>query len=599
MRIVFIPFVCLAVPLAAQDDAPSTPLPPGVAPTTACQPSVLAATGPGTGYELDIVYYNQPGHPTNVVPGLGLPFDDGGGSSDAFRRPWFSNDGAHWIIEADADTGSTADDNVYLLDGTLLLQEGQPAAWAPAGELVGTLDDRVAVNDAGHVLMTNNTGGTAPSTADDYVVLIDSGITVLAKEGELVDPILPALAGATWDDSLTCAGLTDTGLAYWEADGVDGTPGGTADDEILVLGTAIHLQEGFGPGGLSGAPAVWENFDADDFYVNGDATIVLVQGDTDGLSTEDDVLARNNVVVLQEGYPIPGGPFAEPIDDNGIVGSWLDAAGNWYARGNNDTTEQDWVVRNGVVVATSDVLDEIVPGSGEHWDDTDFGDCFFAHDGNAAGAYVIGGVTDAASEANGVLVVDDGAGNRFVAVRENDPIDVDGNGLFDDDRFFNTFGNDDVVLLDDGSLWFVATVEDGLGTAVDQGFFRIHPCGWSTYGVGVSPVNVLDLSGDGSTSIGGVFLAVTSGVTGSATATGISLGEAALPLFGGVALISPVTLITVVVTVPVGGTATQPVPIPPQVSLIGVDTYFQSAADDGTMPAGIALSNGMKVTICE
>ena len=226
-------------------------------------------------------------------------------------------------------------------------------------------------------------------------------------------------------------------------------------------------------GQAGGAMDVWDFCDLNDLQTNTDGTVTLLQGDTKAATTDDDVLVLNGTVVLQENQIVPGSAFAEPIDGSGIVKGWLDNAGNWYARGNNDGTEQDWVVRNGVVVAFSDGLDEIVTGSGEHWDDTDFFDCFFAFDGNASGAYVIAGVTDAVSTSNGVIVHDDGAGNRTVICREGDPVDADGNGMFDDDRFFNTFGNDDILLDDNGSIWFTATIRDGAGTTQDQGFFRL------------------------------------------------------------------------------------------------------------------------------
>ena len=101
-------------------------------------------------------------------------------------------------------------------------------------------------------------------------------------------------------------------------------------------------------------------------------------------------------------------------------------------------------------------------------------------------------VTNAPSDQNGVLVFDDGQGGRVVVCREGDPIDLDGNGQFDDDRFFNTFGNDDVRVLPDNSIWFVATVRDGTGTAVDQGLFQLQPAPAScTFrnGSGVNPAD--------------------------------------------------------------------------------------------------------------
>ncbi len=470
--------LALLAPISfAQDDQELDTRPDQPLITITTSGNSMAATA-GTGLVLNIVYSNTAGAPANMVPSLGVGFDAGGGSGAAFRRPVLSRNGTHWAIEADTDQATTMD-NIYIVNGNLFLQEGTQPSWAPVGELVGTLDDNIAINNLGEVLITNNLGGTAAGTADDVVVFFDSAgtPTVLAREGDLVDPILPALAGATWDDSMDSAVLLDiTGAAGWAADGLDGTSGGTADDDVCLLNGVVVAQRGVTvPAGQAGGTTDrWENFDLDDFYVNTDGTQILIQGDTDGATTDDDVLVLNGTVVLQENQVVPGGPFVDPIDTSGIVKSWMDNAGNWFARGNNLTTEQDWVVRNGTVIAFSDGLDEIVPGSLEHWDDTDFSDCFFAMDGNASGAYIIGGLTDAPSASNGVLVFDDGAGNRMVLCREGDPVDANENGILDDDRFINSFGNDDALLTDDGRIVFVATLRNGAGTPIDEGLFLLE-----------------------------------------------------------------------------------------------------------------------------
>ena len=60
-----------------------------------------------------------------------------------------------------------------------------------------------------------------------------------------------------------------------------------------------------------------------------------------------------------------------------------------------------------------------------------------------------------------------------VIVREGDPVDLNGNGLPDDDLFFNTFGNDDGHLTRTGFFYFTATLRNGAGTATAQGLFEL------------------------------------------------------------------------------------------------------------------------------
>jgi len=496
-------------------------------------------------FETTILYVNTPGHPTNVVPGLpGISFK-AGAITTAFGRPIVSQNGLHLGINC-TTTEAAAVDDVLLVDGVLVLKEGQPTPWPTAGENVGAIDEEFGINDAGDLLLGNGTSG--PSTANDYMVLFQSGVwTVLAQETGLVSSVLPGLLGdaggtATWDDTLDSARLTNGGATLWRGAGIDGLTTGTANDALVHLGGGTALQKNVSvpTGQAGGATAAWESFDLEDVYVSADGLVVLVQGDLTGATTSDDVLVRNGVVVIQEGSTLPG--LASPVSTNGlgIVKGWVDRAGNWYARGNNTDTN-DWVVRNGVVVAQSDGSDEIVAGSGEHWDDASFANCFFAFDGNALGQFVIAGVTDATGAANGVIVWDDGAGGRLVVVREGDPVDLDGNGLFDDDRFFDTFGNDDVLLQDDGSIIFTAVLRNSAFTAVDQGLFRRTPraagCTFRN-GSGINPVAVSCLT---LPTVGTTWqIAVTPGPNTLATflyadPTPIP----AFPLFGGELLIAP------------------------------------------------------------
>ena len=417
-------------------------------------------------YDLTIVHVNTPGHPTNVVPGVGAPFRAGGTGTSAFERPWICSTGANLAINVVAGAPAvTADDDVLLRNGALLLREGSPAPWA-AGQNVGTIDPDLAINAAGHVLFGNN---VAPATTlDDYIAFFDGSTwSVLAQEGQ------PTPAGGTWSSSIDSAALTDTGATYWRDGAIGGLP--TANNAMVTLaGVAVQLQKGITVPLLQagGATNTWENFSLNRVYTSPDGTQVMVLGDTNGPTTGDFVLTINNVVFIQEGQPLPGSSFVSNVSTIGKA--WFDGAGNWYARGSN-ADANDWIVRNGVLLADSSGGSEVVAGSGEFFDDATFTACFFCMDGNTFGQRVFGGVTTAPATSNGVLVFEDATGVRRVIARESDPIDMDGNGLFDDDRFFNTFGDDDVLLQNDGTVVFTATLKNAAGAAVDQGLFRLVP----------------------------------------------------------------------------------------------------------------------------
>ncbi len=572
---VFLPvFAASAAVSVAQTtgQSSSTAMP---ASATPAGPTVAAASG----NPLHVIFTNLATSTTSDVPGLPGAKFAGASVSTAFDRPWVSRNGLHWALRADTDQVSTAD-QVVLIDGTLAQREGDPAPFA-VGQTLGIFDVRIGINDSGSYAFFNNLGST--TTNDDYVVRVDTGpvYTVVAQEGQ---PI-PALPTSTYDDDLEGVVLLNSGDVAVAADLIDGGGITTAMDEVLVNGATLVAQEGvtIPTGQAGGGAAAWENFSFEDQWFD-NAGNVLIFGDLLGATTDDNVVVYNGAVVLQENQIIPGSGFLNPIDLSGIVEVGMDHGGNWFARGNNDTTEQDWVVRNGTVIAsegspvltspgryrvlaatldplqvvppavstgsgtaavTVDTLDNVIyftitttsltsaetaadihgfaaaganapalyplplgtPKSGsvsyleadeasilagltyvsidtvgfpggeirgqlnpvtEVYDDRDFSDCFFLHVGNSLGDWVVGATTNGSALRNGVLALN---GTVEVA-REGEPIDVDNNGLFDDDAFLNTFGNDDAFLRDDGTLVFVATIRNAAGVQTGHGVFE-------------------------------------------------------------------------------------------------------------------------------
>lgn len=415
----------------------------------------------GAPFPLRIVFTNLAGHPTAQVPGLaGVEFQPGGVTT-AFDRPFGSANNGNWIMRAQTNQAAALNE-IVLRNETTALHEGDPAPWA-AGQTIGAIDTRVSVNDAGAWAYATNTEG-GPTTSDETVVHVIGGpgspVVPIAIEGTPV----PGLAGATWGSVLESVTITEGSNVALTGDQLAGTAAG--QNEVIWVGALPLGQTGvLSPTGQLGTE-LWENFGGDDFWVapNGQ---YLLRGDLSGATATDGVVALDNVVRVQEGVVLAGSGFANPVDDGGIVGASLDAASHYFVRGNNDGTEQDWVYRDGAVIAAVD--QPIHAGATELWDDTDFADCFFLHVGNARGDYVVGGVSNAPSATNGVLVLN----NERVIVREGDPIDLNGNGLPDDDLFFNTFGNDDGQLSRTGFFRFTATMRNAAGTVVGQGAFEL------------------------------------------------------------------------------------------------------------------------------
>lgn len=508
----------------APQDAPSVPAPtPGTQSLFAGSSPVgtSAASAPAT-----VLLTNLPGAPGAMVPGLGsVPFEPGTGTNHFDRV--YGHPSGHWVLTCNADLPAS-NNECLIVDGQLAIQEGEPAPWT-AGENCGTIDQRCAVNAAGEFVFATNTSG---SLNDDHVAGFIGGAWVsLAREGGPV----PGLAGATLDDAIDSPLLLDDGRVGYAADGIDGVLG-TDQDDVLVFAGDVVMQEGVTfPGGQAGAARAVENFDLGDYFASADGAHWIAQGDLEGATSSDDVVMVDGAVVVQEGQVIPGSGFAEPVDSSGIFGVSMDAGGSWYARGDNDGTNDDWVLRDGLVIATTG--QPVTPGATERWDDGRFSNGFFAHAGNGVGNVVIGGTTDAADPmADAVLVLD----GMAVVAREGDPVDVDGNGVFDDGVFIDTFGDDDLVLQDDLTILAVVTLRDAAGQRLGQGLISID-AGSGQIGtefcdaVANSTGLTGRLRGTGSTSLGGNALALEAVNLPPGTFAIMMVGTArdAMPAFAG------------------------------------------------------------------
>jgi hypothetical protein len=447
--------------LAAAQDLESAPTSRNQAPpatTTPNSTTILRALGGS------VIYSSVAASTTSDVPGIpGVKFT---GATIAFDRPYGTKGGA-WQLTADTDAPTTADD-VLLINGAVALREGDQAPWAPLGETMGPFQSRNGLIETGDYAVKNN---TSSSVNDDYVAKNIGGVwTIVAQEAAQIGAFP---AGVTYDDTLQGVVLLDDGTVFLEADGIDGPGITTSIDEVYVSEGAspiILAQElvTIPSGQFTGLSETIEDIDFEDEWFTPDGAHYVLKGNLTGLTATDQVVIYDGVVVMQEGFDVPGIP-GDVIASTGIDEVAMDFAGNWWARGNL-ASSQDFVVRQGVLMAKGG--DPIHIGATELWDDATFADLFFLHQGDSQGNYVIGGVTDAADTfANGVIVYN----NTTVVCREGDPVDLDGNGLFDDGFFINTFGNDDVILNDNGELYFVATLRtsNATTTSVAQVYMKI------------------------------------------------------------------------------------------------------------------------------
>ncbi len=397
----------------------------------------------------------------SVVPEIGGLFD----AAVGFDRPFASADGSRYIISADT-TNATDVDNVLLVGDTssasFAVRSREGDIHTVIGEELEEFEIHYGVsNDGTQFAFSYNSAATVN---DEVVVRWNgTGYEDVAREG-INGPTAPA--GSLYGSLNGSVGMSGAGAVSFYSI-LTGTSGGTADDTagFTGSGTALRAQESVTvPGGQAGGTIFalrsidTGSTEGKGFYASGDQSEIFYTGVINAPTTSDVVAVLNNTVVLQEGFPVPASDFVSNI--SALNFGYLNGAGVWTAYGANADT-QDWAVVDGAVVARTDV--QIAPGAGEAWDDGVVGDVFaqtfFLVAANNSGDYVVGGVTNAADIlANGVIVLN----GTTVIARENDPVDLDNNGVFDDDAFIRTI-RDDRAFMTETELWIVVRLRNGAG----------------------------------------------------------------------------------------------------------------------------------------
>jgi hypothetical protein len=422
---------------------------------------------------------------TSEVPGIdGARFATGAIAG----RPFASPDGSRFIQSWDTDLDTATDQilvvvtngvpSVVAREGVTALptQQGTDTVGPPYFPM-GAFDAVYGINNAGQFTFAGI--DSRSGTADDGYVVKWNGTQLALVAQENINPPAPPVGinyGATNEspqiasDGTVAFTHTVTGLT-------------TDTDEITVKndGATLVYQEGVTVWGSQAGGTAYDTDDLDagtvdgGIFFNADHTRYIAGGLLNSLATtDDDVVVVDGNVVLQEGVIIPGSGFSSPPDQaTPYTAIWMQPDGTWFIRGDNDDG-QDWVLRNGAVVASS--LNPIHTGAAEMFSDATYADTFFLSIGNTSGDYVVGGTTDSTNLlANAVVVLN----NSTVVARENDPVDLDNDGTFDDNVFIRTFIDDRTFMTAD-ALYLVVRLRDtnaaycgGADTDIGQALIRI------------------------------------------------------------------------------------------------------------------------------
>lgn len=152
------------------------------------------------------------------------------------------------------------------------------------------------------------------------------------------------------------------------------------------------------------------------------------------------------------------------------------------------------------------------------------------------------------------------------------------------------------------AVWLSDNTDDLYGYQVTdlfmEGNFAGQFGGVAEYGLGLGGANVAGLYSFSMPSIGETLVFQAENFNGSGTGLlFITGGELALPLLGGTLLVDLSSLILNQPFAVANGRGKTCAPIPPNPALVGFTAFGQAAMVDPSQPAGVALSNGVRIPI--
>ncbi|MCI0631719.1 MAG: dockerin type I domain-containing protein [Phycisphaerales bacterium] len=452
-------------------------------------------TGLAIGAETEVIYTEIITHPSSLAPGM---LDLGGNPVEARFTALFdiaiSHDGTQWIIRADTDLDTTFD-QVLLLGsgpcGSPLAQDGQPVPGSTTGELWDFFDTDypASFNENGDIAFS---GRARPSTSiKEKIIKIVGGVpTLFATESTPVTGLVDVPANPTGDElignSVGSVSFLNDGRVFFGNTPIQNCS--SLRYPALFLDTESFMQSGVSTIDFE----TWDNFGFGDCGMAPDGLNWYALGDTENPDTTlDRIFAVNNIKIMQENTL---------LGDTGITAAdtffcRMIANGDWFARG-DDTADNDWALKGNADTYTliAKTGDPITTGAGENW-----GAVFSAFHGNSVGDWVLAGnTTNADTNLDNVLVLN----GTDIVLREGDPVDLNGNGQFDDDVFIgattltgSAVTPNDLLITDDGVIYVIVLLRNAANVNLGDAFLRVDlgkaPCTGDLVADGT--VNVLDL----------------------------------------------------------------------------------------------------------
>lgn len=418
------------------------------------------------------VFCNIIGAGVNVVPDYPLErFSTA--TPNPFRAVEFSPNGNYWALLCDTTPPSNVELQLLVrgtgdsLGGSIcLLRQGELTSFDSIAHW-GSFGNILSINDDGVAAITNLL--QAPPESDMIVARSGPGVVLFAREGT---QFAGMSSGITTGTILSSPQIGDSGVVTFCAAGLVGMPAGSPTKYVFSHGTSLTQGTVFAAsdvtvplGQFTGSSESVASLTTNNMRCSADGLTTLYQATLRGSGATNHVMVYGGVVVVQRGFPLPSAPFTNPVSlfitETGA--SCLSSNGNHYAFRGFCLNGLDWVYRDGEVMGYTG--GPIVPGSSELFSEAVYGRTFFMSLVNNYGTTIVGGYTNNPDSHHRQVLIQNGTQE---ILRQGDPIDLDGDGLAEDNVYIGTFDLDSSALSNTGQLMFTATLVDLAGNFVGK-----------------------------------------------------------------------------------------------------------------------------------
>lgn len=423
--------------------------------------ALLVPQGPP---RVEVLRSNLPGSATAEIPGFP------GTEITNFREFSISPSGRYVILAQ--SVGSSPAHFVIGDDGTVLA-DGQLAPWTGSDTMVLSYSSAgVAVNDSGQIFVT-----TLVNEASGFQrVWIARGRGSFWTGLHDTQTPIPGVPGVFFSSFGQLNGLANGQAGFFTV------ARGIAQDRNRFLAVPPQVLEQKGvTGPLDPATGLmidtWSNWSFDRaFQLTPDGLHQLLRGTL----TSTSILSReaysyDGELIMEEQTVFPGSGFTDPILE--VYQMHLAPDGTWMATGVNDppgsaSPHEFWIARDGAIVAQTG--DAILPGDSRIWHDgVGVARGLYFSVSNGKDHYLAGYGKDTVTNMVREVVVREG---DQVVLQDGDPIDLDGNGLFDDNLVFESFRGEQWNTVDrSGRLWMIALLRDTANNKSVEALLRITP----------------------------------------------------------------------------------------------------------------------------